>query len=770
MRCEDEQSAEAKSGEVVVKKEKIGNGNIFDFDVNKSDGISNDSHSLPSFMDDTSDMNSEIVLRPHDGFEKKRVISAVIVPSKGYFTPKRIHSTSDLQSLQGASNGFLESNKKNYTVPRGNSNGINGNLSTFSTGDIADNNNLEEKNNYHLKNRLSPLVCPVWNGGNVNKAFSICDSTDYSPRSPGMFSVIATPHPPDNPTSTINKKRAFSDLLVKSLSLMYAVFNVTVGLAVFIADIISDTPQITAEIFSLILVVIAAIYIIYLTIDVSIYLHKKERYERLLEKNIPDDIELTETPEGFYQFNITLPEVTKLGQSIKHDYCFNKDRHSSNFFLKVGATAFCMGHLIHSGLILGYQFVFLSAGNNRFYECASAPTLILDFIYPLYSFLLLFFIYKYSNVIINRNAVLARFGIMHCLSSSICFWIWTICREVLEAIASKKYDTYADSVIATEVPDIDLETDSVHISPRRFTQICDNEKGSMKTIYKDISPYLYPFSVEFSILVVGVLYLVWQNIAICEAADEDEAATTQCKKTLSNDVDSTESNVAIHADCQASNKGLFGGIVVLVLVFVACILFFMVYYMDDENDAELGITATLSTSIFVLSAMIIACIFGYRQITKLDLNSAHHNLLDDVLLFICMPAFFLNGVFSLIASIEYSNVIGILNIVVEIIQVLIQTIFLLDGMRRSSNTRKLRKKKPGRELVTFLIISNIALWLMQTFEVKAHGIQDNRYSFYGKEMWTILGHLCLPLMMFYRFHSSVCFGDIWKYAYEPSGH
>lgn len=109
-------------------------------------------------------------------------------------------------------------------------------------------------------------------------------------------------------------------------------------------------------------------------------------------------------------------------------------------------------------------------------------------------------------------------------------------------------------------------------------------------------------------------------------------------------------------------------------------------------------------------------------------------------------------------------------IIFKVFQVLLQTCFILDGLRRSSNTKELRKKKPGREMVTFLVISNVALWIMQTFEVKSHGMQDNRYEFYGKELWTILGHMCLPLMMFYRFHASVCIGDIWKFSYEPSGH
>lgn len=97
---------------------------------------------------------------------------------------------------------------------------------------------------------------------------------------------------------------------------------------------------------------------------------------------------------------------------------------------------------------------------------------------------------------------------------------------------------------------------------------------------------------------------------------------------------------------------------------------------------------------------------------------------------------------------------------------LIQSPLIMDGLRRTSNSRHLIKKKPGRELITFLIVCNVASWVSQTFEVESHGLLDDRYEFYGKELWTILGHMCLPLMMFYRFHSSVCLVDIWKYAYE----
>jgi hypothetical protein len=54
--------------------------------------------------------------------------------------------------------------------------------------------------------------------------------------------------------------------------------------------------------------------------------------------------------------------------------------------------------------MLGYQIVYLRAEGQEFYNCASIATLLLDVLYPLYSFLQLFFIFKYSNVSANIDS------------------------------------------------------------------------------------------------------------------------------------------------------------------------------------------------------------------------------------------------------------------------------------------------------------------------------------------------------------------------------
>ena len=83
-------------------------------------------------------------------------------------------------------------------------------------------------------------------------------------------------------------------------------------------------------------------------------------------------------------------------------------------------TGFCFGHLIHSGLMLGYQIVYLRAEGQEFYDCASIATLLLDILYPVYSFLQLFFIFKYSNVSARTGpAILQNAQILNPLNSEL---------------------------------------------------------------------------------------------------------------------------------------------------------------------------------------------------------------------------------------------------------------------------------------------------------------------------------------------------------------
>ncbi|VDO16543.1 unnamed protein product [Rodentolepis nana] len=78
--------------------------------------------------------------------------------------------------------------------------------------------------------------------------------------------------------------------------------------------------------------------------------------------------------------------------------------------------------------------------------------------------------------------------------------------------------------------------------------------------------------------------------------------------------------------------------------------------------------------------------------------------------------------------------------------------------------------KPGRSIITFLLILNLALWIASTFGLK-HAVKfEIHRTHYSDIAWKIITHLSLPLIIFFRFHSTICLADVWLNAYRMGSH
>jgi Otopetrin len=127
-----------------------------------------------------------------------------------------------------------------------------------------------------------------------------------------------------------------------------------------------------------------------------------------------------------------------------------------------------------------------------------------------------------------------------------------------------------------------------------------------------------------------------------------------------------------------------------------------------------------------------------------------------------------------------------------------QLLFIADVSRRRVHLPEHERTKPGRQVVTFLLICNITMWVIYTFEVQkvsANPVQVResaimlhrqtpasgqlhiclganelfffQLDFYGFLAWAIVQRITLPLCIFHRFHSAVAFAEIWKTSYKP---
>ena len=79
--------------------------------------------------------------------------------------------------------------------------------------------------------------------------------------------------------------------------------------------------------------------------------------------------------------------------------------------------------------------------NRLVYRVAAQLKITIGYLYPhiCHEFFQLFVIYKFGNVIVNKNKAVARFAFMHCIGASLCFWIYTIKNETLDSYVEKLF-------------------------------------------------------------------------------------------------------------------------------------------------------------------------------------------------------------------------------------------------------------------------------------------------------------------------------------------
>lgn len=156
---------------------------------------------------------------------------------------------------------------------------------------------------------------------------------------------------------------------------------------------------------------------------------------------------------------------------------------------------------------------------------------------------------------------------------------------------------------------------------------------------------------------------MWQNIGRCQGVSS--ACWPTCRQLPSSYETDFASNVVLHADCHAANKGLFAGLIVLVGSAVSIILFFVA--MADKAFVATGLFVNAVTELTLLVLMTVAVCVAYGQMTRLDVNRHAVSLLDDLLLFLCIPAFFLYAIFSIMPAVHSKSYLSIATIVLQVI-------------------------------------------------------------------------------------------------------
>uniref|UniRef100_A0A914YZV3 Uncharacterized protein n=1 Tax=Panagrolaimus superbus TaxID=310955 RepID=A0A914YZV3_9BILA len=225
--------------------------------------------------------------------------------------------------------------------------------------------------------------------------------------------------------------------------------------------------------------------------------------------------------------------------------------------------------------------------------------------------------------------------------------------------------------------------------------------------------------------------------------------------------------------------GLFAGYGFVIGTFVSMVLFYGYSGQSKYFDAANVYTIT---DIIQHCLGFVACIFALWRMRLLNFpyhdphshdphHAAHANqeLLDMILLAVGLIGelcFSISGLMGLYGTRKWEpfSVALVAAHVARIVQAIVQSFLICIASKLKINQSR-KRDHPGKQTITFLIILNIAIFIMNLFESDKVGTSSAVVEFYGTETWVFLVRTFSPLTVFFRFHSSVCLAEIWKNTY-----
>ncbi len=279
------------------------------------------------------------------------------------------------------------------------------------------------------------------------------------------------------------------------------------------------------------------------------------------------------------------------------------------------------------------------------------------------------------------------------------------------------------------------------------------------TIANKAAPYLFPSQIEFSLIAAAVVYKIYSNVGA-----DIHPATMACR--IQHKVEKI-----VHNECDKANTGLFLGLTVFIITAIAtCVL---LVYTEHEDHINIDITPGIFayTDITVNSISFIATILAFVRMRKLHFMDHLESKFDQNLVLLGLGGYYMLIGLGIVGAAphfvhSYFARLHIAGKVINFIQATVQVVFIIDGLRRCAFTSDQFTTKPGRSLITFLLICNLSMWLINTFLMKNMTGAKLLREFYGPLPWVIMVHMTLPLAIFFRFHSSICLSDIWLVAYK----
>lgn len=231
----------------------------------------------------------------------------------------------------------------------------------------------------------------------------------------------------------------------------------------------------------------------------------------------------------------------------------------------------------------------------------------------------------------------------------------------------------------------------------------------MGSLVQNASPFLFPCTIEYSLICAVILFEMWK-----QTTGVNEPNEKRNRKISTSDRNAHHFSV----DCSRAHHGMFAGILIIVLTIISLIMFYVL-----SKVAPYRTLATLQVTCCEIILYVVASVALFAAFAKmryLQFSQSFGGMpLDCMLLIVGQSGVYLYCMFSIIGCYfsmlnEQGNggVQGLIAEILSICQTSMQTLFILNAWWRRCRSEIENRQKPGRELITFLIVANMGMWFI----------------------------------------------------------
>ena len=169
----------------------------------------------------------------------------------------------------------------------------------------------------------------------------------------------------------------------------------------------------------------------------------------------------------------------------------------------------------------------------------------------------------------------------------------------------------------------------------------------MHNLLENSGPFLFPCTIEFSLLCSAILFIMWKNVSV-----EHEYYKLARLRNLHTRTESSlpTQHHRYSVDCSRASTGLFCGIVVLVITIISLIMFFVFITNEDPKLRQIAVQVASYSELIMYSLTSVAVIAGMCQMRKLWYDDSRALELDNLLLIIAQTGVFIYAAFSIIGT------------------------------------------------------------------------------------------------------------------------